>query len=288
MYDNYDPELELMELEGGDMMFGGYQEGAFETADGFDFFDGNFEDEFGALGEYGGDGFFESDSEFGELEADPFFGKIWNGVKKVAKAAAPIAKRFAPQIGTVIGGALGGPAGAAIGGKLGGVVKSLEGEGESESESEMEAQYEGDGMDEALAEAMATAGSKGDAATAQAMGSALTVTIASRAPVQVRQVLPVLAKAGGDVARTLVRAGDPRAKALVKALPTIQKRTVATLTAKARSGKPVTPRTAARVMTKHAMRTLNSQPALAKALANNAVKKNRIDRAAIARAERFY
>ncbi|MDP5104203.1 MAG: hypothetical protein NWP98_09790 [Erythrobacter sp.] len=288
MYDGYDPEMELMELEGGATMFGGYQEGAFETADGFDLFDGSYEDEFGGLGEYGGDGFFESESDLGELEGDPFFGKIWSGIKKVAKAAAPLAKRFAPQIGTLIGGALGGPAGAAIGSKLGGVVKSLEGEGESESESEMEAQYEGDNMDEAIAEAMATAGSKGDPSTAQAMGSALTATIASRAPAQVRQMLPVLSKAGGDVARALARSNDPRARILIRALPTIQKRTIATLTAKCRAGKPVTPRTATRVMTKHAMRTLNSQPALAKALASNAVRKNQLDRTAIARAERFY
>ncbi|MCL4671860.1 MAG: hypothetical protein KJZ64_02770 [Sphingomonadaceae bacterium] len=288
MYDSYDPEMELMELEAGDSMFGAYQEGAFETGGGLGGYEAMFEDEFESFGEFENDGYFEFESDLGELEGDPFFGKIWNGVKKVAKAVAPLAKKFAPQIGTVIGGALGGPAGAAIGGKLGGVVKALEGEGESESESEMEAQYEGDGMDEAIAESMATAGSKGDAATAQTMGSALTVTIASRAPAQVRQVLPVLAKAGGDVARTLARSNDPRAKMLVRALPTIQKRTVATLTAKARAGKPVTPRTAARVMTKHAVRTLNSPQDLAKALANNAVKKNKLDRTAIARAERFY
>lgn len=283
MYEDFSTDMELMELEANDA-FGGYQEGAFEAGDGF----GEFEDEFGSFESFENDGYFEFESDLGELEGDPFFGKIWNGVKKVAKVVAPLAKKFAPQIGTLIGGALGGPAGAAIGGKLGGVVKSLEGEGEYEDEAEMEAQYEGDGMDEAIAESMATAGSKADPSTAQAMGSALTVTIASRAPAQVKQVLPVLAKAGGDVARALTRANDPRAKVLVKALPTIQKRTIATLTAKARAGKPVTPRTAARVMTKHAVRTLNNPQSLAKALANNAVKKNKLDRTAIARAERFY
>lgn len=285
MYDSYDPDRELMELEAGGIGFGGYEVGAFETGDGFD---GMFEDQFGMMGEFENDGYFEFESDLGELEGDPFFGKIWNGVKKVAKVVAPLAKKFAPQIGTLIGGALGGPAGAAIGGKLGGVVKSLEGEGEYEDEGEMEAQYEGDGMDEAIAESMATTGSRADPYTAQSMGSALTVTIASRAPGQVKQVLPVLAKAGGDVARALSASNDPRAKVLVKTLPTIQKRTIATLTAKARAGKPVTPRTAARVMTKHAVRTLNNPQTLAKALANNAVKKNKLDRAAISRAERFY
>lgn len=285
MYDNYDPDMELMEDLDED--FGSYQEGSFEDFD--DFGDGEFEvDDYG-LFEDDGFGEFEDEDDFGEFEdGDEFFGKIWKGIKKVAKKVAPIAKRFAPVIGKVIGGALGGPAGAAIGGKLGGFVKSWEGEDEYESEDEMEAEYEGSGLDEGLAEAMATAGSKGNISTAQSMGSALTVTIASRAPIEVKKVLPVLSKASGDVAKVMAKSGDKRAKYLIRTLPTIQKKTVATLTAKAKKGKPITPKTAARVMTKHAVRTLNSPTAVAKALANNAVKKRKLDKAAIAKAERFY
>ena len=97
MYDSYDPEMELMELEAGDSMFGAYQEGAFETGGGLGGFEAMFEDEFESFGEFENDGYFEFESDFGELEGDPFFGKIWNGVKKVAKAVAPLAKKFAPQ-----------------------------------------------------------------------------------------------------------------------------------------------------------------------------------------------
>ena len=292
MYDRYEPEMGLMEDFEGGSGFGAYEGGSFEDFEDFEDFEG---DGFGLMEDFedfedfeGGDFEDPEDFEGGDLEGDEFFGKIWRGIKKVAKKVAPIAKRFAPVIGKVIGGALGGPAGAAIGGKLGGFVQQMEGEDEGETEDEMGASYEGSGLDESLAESMATAGSKGNMATAQSMGSALTVTIASRAPMEVKKVLPVLAKAGGDVAMTLAKSRDPRARTLVKVLPTIQKKTIATLTAKAKKGKRITPRTAARVMTKHAVRTLNSPQEVAKALANNAVKKRKLDKAAIARSERFY
>ncbi|MEO1177418.1 MAG: hypothetical protein AAFV87_09675, partial [Pseudomonadota bacterium] len=92
--------------------------------------------------------------------------------------------------------------------------------------------------------------------------------------------------ASGRVARTM--ASDPRSKQLIRTLPTIIKKTAATLNQKARKGKPVTKATAARVMTKQAKRTLRSQTRLARALASNAAKKRRLDKAAIARAEKFY
>ncbi|MGA0594626.1 hypothetical protein [Enterovirga sp. CN4-39] len=232
---------------------------------------------------------FESETEyFGEAEGDEFLGSIWKAAKKAAKVVAPIAKKFAPQIGTVIGGALGGPAGAAIGGKLGSVVRSLEAEDEGETEDEMNATVRIPQTDEQLAESMAVAASKSPANDALALGSAITITIASRAPLAVKTVTPVLAKASADVARRLVMTRDPRARALIRALPTIQRRTIATLTRKAQTGKPVTPRTAVRVMAKQANRTLSNPQNLAKALAGNAVRKRQLDRRAIARSERFY
>lgn len=298
--------LDEFESEDFDLGVAGEQEGymAAETGsyegegDGYDQFvdgrdaydgagSGEFEFESYGSGEFeqGGMGEFEFEGA-GEFEGDEFFGKIWNAAKKVGKVVAPLAKQFAPQIGSVIGGALGGPAGAAIGGKLGGFVQQMEAEDEGESEDEMNAVAEVPATEDQLAEAVALAASKGRPVDAQSLGSQITIFIGARAPLPVKAVLPVLSKASGDVARVLVARRDPRARALVRALPTIQRRTIATLTRKARTGKPVTPKVAVRVMAKHAQRTLGSQQAISKALANNASKKRMLDRRAIGRAER--
>lgn len=310
MLDEY-RSLDEFESEDFDLGVAGEQEGymAAETGsyegegDGFDQFAGTgdtyadggtsaFEFETYGQGEYEGDGLGEFEFEFetygqGEFEGDEFFGKIWSAAKKVGKVVAPLAKKFAPQIGSVIGGALGGPAGAAIGGKLGGFVQQMEAEDEGESEDEMNAQPEVSATEDQLAEAVALAASKGRPADAQSLGSQITIFVGQRAPLPVKAVLPVLSQASGDVARMLVQRRDPRARALIRTLPTIQRRTVATLTRKARTGKPVTPKIAARVMAKHAQRTLGSEQAITRALANNAAKKRTLDRKAIGRAERY-
>lgn len=234
------------------------------------------------------DAYGDSYDQMGDMEGEEFLGKIWSAAKKAAKVVAPLAKKFAPQIGGLIGGALGGPAGAAIGGKLGGFVQNLEAEDEGETEDELNAPVRVPQTDDQLSEAMAVAATNSPPVDAGALGSALTVTIASRAPLPVKAVMPVLAKAGGDVARSLAASRDPRARALIRTLPTIQKKTIATLTKKAQSGKPVTPRTAVRVMARHASRTLGNPQVIAKALADNAAKKRGLDRRAIQAAERFY
>lgn len=264
---------------------GAYEEGSFEapSMDGFGELSGE------AFGELEGDVATEGEGYDGfefEGEGDPFFGSIWRGVKKAASAVAPLAKRFAPQIGTAIGGALGGPAGAALLGKLGSLAQQLEGE-EMESEEELNAPSAVPPVDESLSESMADSATKLPPALAQSMGSAITVTVASRAPLSVKAVVPVLARASGDIARQLAGTRDPRAKTIIRVLPTINKKTISTLTAKARNGRPVTPRTAIRVMRTQANRVLNNPQTLGKALANNAQKRGQLNRAAIAKAERF-
>jgi hypothetical protein len=287
------PSLGFMNSESG-----GY---AAEDEDHFDNFangyDGEYEDEDHFSYEFEAEGADEAgsfsgydeayDGEGFDGEGDEFFGSIWNAAKKAASVVAPIAKKFAPQIGSVIGGALGGPAGAAIGGKLGGFVQQMEAEDEGESEDEMNAVAEVPVAEDQLAESVAHAASRGRAADAQSLGSQITIFIGSRAPMPVKTVLPVLSQASGNVARALVQSRDPRARALIRTLPTIQRRTVATLTQKARAGKPVTPKIAVRVMAKHANRTLSNQQAIGKALASNAAKKRSLDRRAIRGAERF-
>ena len=267
--------------------------------------EGFYEDETNPVDEYGDDfSEFEFEDEYetfledDELEAFDFEGdEFWGGlkdiVKKVGSAAksaakklAPLAKKHAGKIGTIIGGAVGGPAGAAIGGRIGSVVKNLEDEDDFDSEDEMEATLAVPALDESLAESMAAAASKSSPADAAALGGAFTLTIMSRTPLAVKSVAPGLASASGRIARSMT--GTPASRQLIKVLPTVIKQTAATLNKKAEKGKPITRATAARVMTKHARRTLGSEARLASALAGNSAKKRRLDTAAISRAERFY
>ncbi|MGB5560143.1 MAG: hypothetical protein WBN04_19285 [Paracoccaceae bacterium] len=228
-----------------------------------------------------------------DYEGDEFWGglkkigqKIGGAAKKVAGKLGKVAKAHAGKIGTVIGGAVGGPAGAAIGGRIGGIVQNLEDENDFDSEDEMEAQLPVAPLDESLAEAMASAASKSSPSDAAALGGAITITIMSKTPLAVKSVAPALASASGRIARSM--ATSPASRQLMKALPSIVKQTAGTLNRKAQKGKPISKGTAARVMTKHAKRTLGSQARLAQALAGNAAKRRRLDTAAIGRAERFY
>ena len=110
----------------------------------------------GPLGEgpYGetGLGEFEDEASLGlgesewESEDELFFGKVWKGIKKVAKVAAPIlrkvAKVAAPLVGTAIGGPLGGKIGSFVGNQLESEYEFEGPLGEYEFESESEAEFE--------------------------------------------------------------------------------------------------------------------------------------------------
>jgi hypothetical protein len=238
----------------------------------------------------------------GEADEFGFLKKAWSGIKKVGKTLAPIAKKLAPVAGKVIGGAFGGPAGAMIGGKLGSFVGNLEdeelafdgydgygdGEDESDSEDEMNAEdfMDFEGEDEDVAEYMADIASKApNPRDSGAMAGAITITIASKAPLQVKAVSPTLSS--GAARLTKLMKNNPATKPLVKVVPSIAKKTVATLARKAAKGKPVTPAIAKRVMAKHTMRVLSSPRELTKAIAKNEVKKRKVNMKVVKRAERF-
>lgn len=239
----------------------------------------------------------------GEADEWGFLKKAWSGIKKAGKTLAPIAKRLAPIAGKAIGGAFGGPAGAMIGGKLGSFVSNLEDEelaglqgydgygdyeDESDSEDEMNAEdfMDFEGEDEDVAEYMADMAAKAPNPTdAGAMAGAITITIASKAPLQVKAVAPTLTSAAARVTRLMKN--NTATKPLVKVVPTIAKKTVATLAKKAAKGKPVTPTTAKRVMAKHAMRVLSNPRELTKAIAKNEAKKRKVNMKVVKRAERY-
>lgn len=246
---------------------------------------------------------FLHDDDFMQFEeGDLFFKKLWRGVKKVARAAAPIAKQLAPTIGKIVGGAVGSFAGAptigaTVGTHLGNFVQNLEDEGDgsfagleadTDTHDEMEAEdfikpsEDDEGLAEYMASAAATAKTAVDSA---AMAGGIATAATAKSPSKVRAIAPVLSAANARAAK--VMAQDPNSKVLMKTLPTITQKTVATLTKKAAKGKPVTAKTASRVMAKHAVKTLSQSKELTKALAKNEAKTRKVNMSAISRAERF-
>ena len=260
---------------------------------------------------FGGDGYdYEDFSSFDDFdgealyydndyESDEFLKKLWRGAKKVAGKVAPIAKKFAPIAGKVIGGAFGGPLGAMAGSAIGNVVSNLEDdfdgyasytdtEGESDTEDEMSAldfmDFDSDAED--MAEYMADLAVKAPRPvdTAAAAG-AITTALTARAPAKVKAIVPTLSSASARVASAMKK--SPQSTVLVRVMPTVAKKTIATLTKKAAKGKPVNPEIAKRVMAKHAVATLTRTPELAKAHASNQAKTRKLNLKAVGRAERF-
>ena len=238
----------------------------------------------------------------GEADEFGFLKKAWSGIKQAGRKLAPIAKKLAPVAGTVIGGAFGGPPGAMLGGKLGAAAGNLgdeelafEGydgygdyEDESDSEDEMNAEdfMDFEGEDEDVAEYMADVAAKApNPVDSCAIAGGITNTIAAKAPLQVKAVSPTLSSASARL--TKVMKNNPATKPLVKVVPTIAKKTVATLARKAAKGKPVTPAIAKRVMAKQAMRVLSSPSELTKAIAKNEVKKRKVNMKVVKQAERY-
>jgi hypothetical protein len=101
------------------------------------------------------------------------------------------------------------------------------------------------------------------------LGAALPITITimsgSRA---VRPVYPALVRANRRLVRSIRTSGQAGPQ-LLRVVPAIQRRTIATLRAARRAGHPVTPQLATRVMAGHAARVLSSPRLCGHALVRN-------------------
>jgi hypothetical protein len=229
----------------------------------------------------------ELEGEF-EFEGDPFLGGFLKKALSAAKrAAGPIAKRLAPiaarsLIGMIPGiGAIAGP----IAGRL---VQQLVKEGEAEAEAQESAMFasgEAEGEvaqtesahEAALAEVLAAqAAEAATEAEAEAMlGAALPITITimsgGRRPMRtpVGRVTPVLATATARLAQTLRRNGGPASRNLLRVVPSIHRRTVASLRAAARRGTPVTANLAVRTMAAQTRSVLSNPQTVQNAISRN-------------------
>jgi hypothetical protein len=226
-----------------------------------------------------------------EDEGEYFFKKafrsIGRGIKAVAKVAAPLAKRFAPllagKLAALIPGI--GPIAGPLAAKL---TSALVKEGEIES-VQMEAEFFG--VNEAEAEVAQTetaheaalteflaaqaAEATTEAEAEAAMGASLPITITIMGGRRaLRRVMPILTQANSQLVKTLAQQG-PVGRQLLRTVPAIQRQTVATLKAAARSGRPISGALAVRAMAAASRRVLGNPQRVQQTMVRNAVLRQR-------------
>ncbi len=221
-----------------------------------------------------------------EYEAE-FWKKIGRGFKKLLKAAAPLAKKFAPIIAGKLAGMI--PGAGLIAGPLAAKLTSqLVSEGEMEA-TQMEAALFG--MNEAVAEVANTevayeaalaeflatqaAEATNEAEAQAAIGAALPITIkAMGGSKALRSITPTLSQANAAVAGTLVKQGLV-GKQLLRIMPTIHRRAIATLKAAARSGQPITGAMAIKAMAAASHQVLGNPQKVQQAMVRNGALRQR-------------
>ena len=211
-----------------------------------------------------------------EDESEEFFGNIARFVRKNAPLLRQVAKVAAPMVGTAFGGPLGGALGSMAARALGEgeFEDEFEFEAEDEYEEELEGEFEEEASHsmteaEALAEMMAAvaAGAKSDAEAEAMIGAATVTVLSARDRAELRRLLPYMVRASCVLARILRR--ERRSRPALRAVPSIVQRTARDLSRRSASGRPVSRRTAARVMSRQTRGVLGSPRQTAAALRRN-------------------
>lgn len=222
-----------------------------------------------------------------EAENEYFFQTLLSGVQKAAKAAAPFAKRLAPIAARTLLGAIPG-VGSIAGPAAGYLVNQLVQEGEQEAVA-MEAQFFGThelqaevsnaeaAHEAALTEVLAAEASHSNSeAEAEAfLGSALSTAVSSMGGQKaLRRILPTLVAANARLVRLLHRQGAIGQR-LLRLVPTILRRTIASLRSAAQQGQPLTSELALRLMASHTHRVLGNSQTLTRSMIRNAIIQRR-------------
>jgi hypothetical protein len=255
--------------------------------------EGEFEGEFALEGEYEGEFEGELESPSYEYEGEEFLPKsLTRAATRFVKRHGNLLRSVASTVAPVVGTAVLGPAGGTLGQFAASALREEEFEGDYEdefelegSEGEFEGQYEGEfefeGVEgefedesamtqqQALGEMMAAIAAEAETeAEAEAMaGAAVMATLSPSDRAALRRLLPSLVRGVALLARILRRRRVTRPA--VRLLPTIFRRTAQTLKKQAASGRPVTKRTAAKVMAGQTRRVLGSPKLAATALQRN-------------------
>jgi hypothetical protein len=234
-----------------------------------------FEDEFEGAGQEFEDESVHEAHEFEDESSELFFGRIGRALRRVARIAAPMVLR-----------AVGGPLGGVLSNVAGQVLREdeLEFESTQEYEAGHELEYESheSGHEyetalsaqlseaEATAEMMAAVAAQASSeAEAEAMiGAATIYTLSPRERRQLRRVLAHMVRGSAILTRMLRRSRMTRPG--VRAVPLIVHSTARTLTRGAVDGRPITRRTAGRVMAMHTRRVLGNPHVCRRVIRRNA------------------
>jgi hypothetical protein len=217
-----------------------------------------------------------------EYEADPFIGGLAaRAFPHLVRAATPAVRRLLPAARRAIPGVvqsiLGGE-GPVTGAAMDGLLQ----EGEATAAA-FEAQYFGDGETDgevaanelaheaALTEELAAeaAHTESDPEAQSLLGAALPLTITiMRARGPMRRYLPILVRANARLLRS-IRGSGPAGRQLSRLTVPIQRRTIASLAAAQRAGRPLPTAMVPQVMAAQAARVLASPQIAGPALVRN-------------------
>jgi hypothetical protein len=237
-------------------------------------------------GEFEGEGEFEDEGEMeyefegeeeyeGEYESEEFFRRVASLARRAARspmlrrvglAAARGGLRGLGNIGGALGGAM-GTRGAALGRDLGnvasrhltGLLPQQEFEGEWEEEYEVNPQqraYSPAALMEHLGHAAAQAESEAEAEAFIGALVPLAAQILPRVAPTIMRAAPQLVRGLANVARTLRR--SPQTRPLVRTLPTVMRRTAATLARQQARGRPVTPPRAVQALARQTAQVISN------------------------------
>jgi hypothetical protein len=241
--------------------------------------EGESEFELGELGEL------ESPEMFGWDDVTRWAGNQWNAVNTPGtwqrRAALAAGKAAAVGVPTAVGARYGGPAGGVVGGILGSGLasalpdKELYGEfefGELENELSPIRRIYADAIMEHMAHEALEAESEQEVAegflplipmlAAKALpmvaklGAKFLPKLLPKVSNVISRVTPRLMRGVSNVARTLFR--NRRTRPLIRAVPTIARRTINTIARQTAAGRPVSPVTAQRVLAAQTQRLLAS------------------------------
>jgi hypothetical protein len=223
-----------------------------------------------------------------EMEADRFFPLI----AKAAKLVLPHAKRLAMRVGRNILSRMRQPS-SGRNQQIAALMRQLQqvlAQGESEAatheahlfganEFEAEVAAHEAAHHAALTEVMAAEASHTESESeAQALlGAALPISIrVMGGRIALRRITPSLVRVNAQLVLSLHRQGSP-GRQLLRAVPSIQRRTISSLKAISQSGQAITPAIAAQVMAGQAARVLSTPKICGRALVRNMViRKNTV------------
>jgi hypothetical protein len=201
---------------------------------------------------------FEGEGEWeGEYESEEFFRRLAGLAGQAIRSPALRRVGLAAARGALRGG---------LGPQVGGAVSRLLPQSEFEEEWEMEGEWESEvnpirrvypeALMEHLGHAAAAAESEAEAEAFIGALIPMAARLIPRVAPAIMRAAPRLIRGVSQVARTLRR--SPTTRPLVRALPTVVRRTATSMARQAAQGRPVTPQTAVRTLAQQTQRTIGS------------------------------